>query len=182
MRVIPVTTCSDRKRFPVSERLNAASLPPRNQAALAQLWQSRINSVAPIATAAEVYGGRSFQEALAASRAAGSDLRIISGGLGLINGKDSISSYSLSLVPKSAEFVGARVTGAPFDAARWWRDVQRSACSAPLARLVRRNPDAIVVLGVSKTYLFLVESDLGTLSDDELHRIRIVGLGIEQTC
>src|SRR5262249_45966003 len=111
MQVIAVTTCSDRKRFPISSHLNAASLPRGNQPTLTRIWQDRLNSVSPIAAAAEVYGGRGFQEALAASRAGGTDLRIISGGLGLIRGTDRISSYSLSLVPKSTEFVGARITG-----------------------------------------------------------------------
>ena len=118
MRLLAVTTCTDRKKFPVIPALDASSLPSGAQGAVAQAWRSRIKAARIVGTASSVYCGRSFQEAAAAARSGRADFRIISGGLGLIKAEEEIPSYSLSLVRQSAEYIGSRVVGAPFDASR----------------------------------------------------------------
>jgi hypothetical protein len=182
MRVIAVTTCTDRKKFPVPDDLDASQLPVGPQSDVARLWRERVKSAGPVGIATEVYSGRSFQEAVFAARAGCGELRIISGGLGLIRGDDEIPSYSLSLVRQSSEFIGARVTGEPFNAARWWKEVQRSAQSSPLAELLRTNPTTAVVIGISKAYLPLISEDLLSLEDRELDRLRLLGMGIWNAC
>jgi hypothetical protein len=130
----------------------------------------------------DVYCGRAFQEALLAARTARADLRIISGGLGLVRSDQAIPSYSLSLVRQSTEFIGARVVGEPFDSARWWSEVQCKTGTAPLAKMLRTNPNAIVVIGISKSYLTLVAGDLIAIDEKDLSRIRLIGMGIEDAC
>jgi hypothetical protein len=182
MRLIAITTCTDRKKFPVSPELDASYLPAGPQSVVAGEWRERVKSARAVGLATEVYSGRSFQEAILAARAGRAEFRVISGGLGLVRGDEQIPSYSLSLVRKSPEFIGARVTDEPFDVAQWWSEIQRSDQAAPLAELVHANPTVIAVAGISKAYLSLIAKDLMSLEDRDLDRIRLVGLGIGNAC
>jgi hypothetical protein len=182
MRLIVITTCTDRKKFPVPSRLDASTLPVGSQSAVINVWHKRIGVARIAGPATSVYSGRSFQEAVLAAKASGGDFRIISGGLGLVGGDDEIPSYSLSLVSQSAEFVGSRIAGEPFNPSHWWKGIQRSSSPSPLAKLLKRNPNALSVVGISKAYLPLIAEDLETLSDDELERLRLVGMGIKTSC
>src|SRR5262245_2637327 len=159
MRIIAVTTCTDRKRFSVPYNLAAIHLPVGPQSVVTRTWRARVKTAQSLKSATEVYCGRSFQEAVFAARAARAEFRIISGGLGLVRGDEQIPSYGLSLVPQSSEFIGARVTGEPFDVARWWREIQRSDQTTPLAELLHANPTSIAVIGISKIYLSLIAKD-----------------------
>lgn len=182
MQLIAVTTCTDRKKFPVPSKLDASGLRAGKQSVVANAWRKRIKSAGTVGLATEVYCGRSFREAALAAQAGRADLRIISGGLGLIKADDAIPSYSLSLVRKSSEFIGARVRNKPFNAAQWWGRIQNDRASAPLAKLLRTNPKAIVVIGISSSYLPLVERDLTSLEESDLNRVRLIGMGIEGAC
>jgi hypothetical protein len=182
MRLIVITTCTDRKRFPVCPDLDASDLQPARQASIAASWRKRTRSVSPVGVATEVYCGRSFQEALLAARMARTDLRIISGGLGLIRGDQKIPSYSLSLVRRSPKFIGTRILGQSFDPARWWMEVQCERCFPPLAELVHANPDAIVVIGISNSYFSLIAEDLASIDARHLNRTRLIGMSIEDVC
>jgi hypothetical protein len=182
MRLIAITTCTDRKKFPVSQELSASYLPLGSQSAVTKAWNERTRTARTVRPATEVYSGRGFQEAVLAARAGRGSFRIISGGLGLVRGDEQIPSYSLSLVRESPEFIGARVTDEPFDVVRWWKEIQRSAQTAPLAELLHSNPTAIVVIGISKSYLSLIAKDLMSLEDRDLDRLRLIGMGIGYAC
>jgi hypothetical protein len=181
MQLIAVTTCTDRKRYPVTPHLDANTLPLGAQEEVACAWRNRVNAARKVGVARDVYCGRSFQEAIFAARAGHADLRIISGGLGLIRADEAIPAYSLSLVRSSPEFIGSRILGSPFNASQWWNEVQGPQ-SAPLAGLIRANRDATAVIGISSAYLSLIADDFGSLSEDELGRVHIIGLGIEDSC
>lgn len=163
--LIAITTCTDRKKFPVPYELTASHLPSGPQPTVTAAWRARIRAARPLCSASGLYSGRSFQEALLAARAGRADFRVISGGLGLVRGDEQIPSYSLSLVRESSEFIGTRVIGEPFDVTRWWSEVQRSDQPAPLAELVHANPTAMAVIGISKAYLSLIAKDLLSLED-----------------
>src|SRR5262245_44503764 len=127
MRLIAITTCTDRKKFPVPDELAASHLPTGPQSAVTDAWLAHIKVARTVGPPTEVYSGRSFQEAVLAARAGRAEFRVISGGLGLVREDDQIPSYSLSLVRQSSEFIGARVTDKSFDAPQWWHQIQRSA-------------------------------------------------------
>jgi hypothetical protein len=182
MRLIAVTTCTNRKKFPVPEELDASVLRAGPQSVVANAWRKRVKSALAVGRATDVYCGRSFQEAAQAARTGGADFRIISGGLGLIRADDAIPSYSLSLVRQSSEFIGARVLDEPFDASRWWGEIQQAPATTPLAKMLRANPDSIIVIGISNSYLPLVGKDLASLDEDDLDRVRLIGMGIEDAC
>jgi hypothetical protein len=182
MRLIAITTCTDRKKFPVPHELIASDLPAGPQSTVANTWRARVRSAHAVGPATGVYSGRSFQEALLAARAGRAEFRVISGGLGLVRGDEQIPSYSLSLVRESSEFIGGRVTDEPFDVGRWWSEVQRSAQTEPLEELVHTNPTAVVVIGITKAYLSLIAKDLMRLKESDLDRVRLIGLGIGNAC
>jgi hypothetical protein len=182
MQLIAVTTCTDRKRYPVAPHLDANTLPLGPQEDVACEWRKRVKAAPKAGVARDVYCGRSFQEAVFAARAGHADLQIISGGLGLIRADEAIPAYSLSLVRSSPEFVGSRVLGSPFNASYWWHDIQANSQSPALAELVRANHNAVAIVSISSAYLSLIADDLSALTPDELARIRIVGLGIQDAC
>src|SRR5690242_172623 len=106
MRLVVVTTCTDRKRSPSHPPLVASDLPQGTQEHVASEWRIRRLS-APVAGAAHsIYCGRSFREAELAGLAARADLYIVSGGLGLVAANDEIPSYSLTLVRGSTDYIG----------------------------------------------------------------------------
>src|SRR5258708_7938500 len=164
MRLVVITTCTDRKRFEAHPRLTASTLPTGDQYAVAAVWRHRRLSASPVGLAKAVYCGRSFREAALASERARADLQVISGGLGLISAHDEIPSYTLSLVRSTPEFIGARVVDIPFDAAAWWVQIQNRRSETPLSDLLRSQPDVVVAIGTSSGYLPLVSADLLSLS------------------
>src|SRR5262245_31857974 len=103
MHLIAITTCTNRKRFPVPARLTASALSHGPLPAVAAQWRERVSAAETRASATDVYSGRGFREACLAAKAGEADLLIISGGLGLVRGGDSIPSYGLALVQGSPE-------------------------------------------------------------------------------
>lgn len=182
MQIVALTTCTDRKRFPVPPQLDAADLRPGRQASVVQRWRKRTSSASVVAPATRVYCGRSFQEALIGAKKANADFRIISGGLGLLRGDQLIPSYSLSLVRQSKDFIGSKVTDETFSPHRWWREVQYDAGTQPISELVCANPNAVVVIGISNSYLSLIAEDLASLDRRDVPRIRLIGKSIENVC
>jgi hypothetical protein len=99
MQIIAVTTCTNRKKFPVPVGLSAASLATGLQVTVAHSWRKRVKSAPATGLAIDVYCGRNFQEANQAARAARADFRIISGGLGLVQGQEPIVNRRSNLTP-----------------------------------------------------------------------------------
>lgn len=183
MRLIGITTCTNRKRGQVSAQLDVTGLPQGTQTEVAKEWQKRVAAFRQLLSPArDVYCGRSFQEALLAVHGDPAKIWIISGGLGLVRGIDPIPAYNLSLVPGTSPFIGRRIAGKTFDSARWWGSIQRTPSKSPIADLVRSHKDALVVVGLSGAYLPLVRDDLLSLIDADLNRLRITGLGIGTLC
>ena len=144
--------------------------------ALALTWRGRVANARFVKPASTIYSGRSFREALAAAAAAGTDLRIISAGMGLIEASRSIPSYGLTVTQGAKDDIGCRATDG-FDPAQWWQLIQ-DGDGAPLAGLVRSNPHGLTALGLTRSYASLVTTDLLTLTWQERQRLRIFGLSI----
>jgi hypothetical protein len=181
MQLIAVTTCTDRKRFPVQAELDASGMRSGSQSSVVGIWRSRTRRARSVGPASNVYCGRSFQEALTGARRGRADLRIISGGLGLVRSDQEIPSYSLSLVRQSSEFIGAKVVGEDLSAPRWWSEIQPNS-GAPIAELIHSNRNAIVVVAVSNSYLPLVAEDLLSVRERDRGRLRLIGMSIDKLC
>jgi hypothetical protein len=102
MRLIAITTCTDRKKFPVPYELAASHLPAGPQSNITSTWRARIRSAPTMSPATGVYSGRSFQEAVLAARAGRAEFRVICGGLGLVRGDEL---FDLGLFQQLAELM-----------------------------------------------------------------------------
>jgi hypothetical protein len=170
-----ITTCTDRKRLKVEDRLRARDLPRAPIEALAQEWRKRVDASAIKDIASKVYGGRSFQEALTASSVVGTELLVISAGLGLVRASQRVPAYALTVVRGADDDISVKCEGR-FDASEWW--TLANARRNTISHHVKREQNDLFILGLSRPYVGLVEEDLLALGDADRSRIRIVGLSV----
>ena len=174
---LTITTCTSRKRLPAHPLLSASLLTPGTQQEVSTQWRKAVVRATQTPTgtmARDVYCGRSFKEAVAASESNGR-LWIISAGLGLVSASDQIPSYSLTVVPGAKDSIRGCVHS--FNARAWWKDLTDLPTSkGSISIAVRESTAATIVLAISLSYYRLVEADLLDLADRDLERIRIVGI------
>lgn len=80
--------------------------------------------------AGQVYGGRSFQDALAAANSLGARMLAISAGLGAMDIHDAVPPYGCTVPPGVADSIATRVTDT-FSLRQWWDALTRVS---PFAR------------------------------------------------
>lgn len=91
-----VTSCTNRKRAKALDELSASGLLEAPLNALAADWAARLESASHKVPASSLYAGRNFQESQIAADILDARLAIVSAGLGLVRGDDSIPPYDLS--------------------------------------------------------------------------------------
>lgn len=178
MRTILVTSCTNRKKRLAAPFLRARTLTVADISSVAFEWVGRLRGATDMGPARELYAGRAFDESIKAA-ASGADLYVLSAGLGLVSAGASVPSYSLTVVGKDPDNVLLRIAGDGENRtpSRWWAALTNQlGTAAPLAELVSRSSESVIVLALPKTYLQLVTTDLAALSDAELSRLRIVGV------
>jgi hypothetical protein len=172
MRPILVTSCTNRKKQLASPSLQARNLPPGTLSSVVSEWTGRVREAAYRIQARDLYGGRSFREALAAE----SELFVCSAGLGLIGTDVLIPPYNLTVIGTDADNVLQRIHEPHRVQPReWWDSLLRGLGVDPLSTLISSNADRLIVLALSSTYLQMVSEDLNSLSDDELRALRVIG-------
>lgn len=178
--VIVVTTCTNRKRGPVPPLLRASSLKAGSQDDILHEWRSRLLKHPPVERASNIYCGRAFSEACAASDETFGSLWIISAGLGLVFKDDMISPYNFTISGSGQDSVLPKIKGDNFSPSRWWTALNDSKnLGHPISRLVSENPSRLIVIALSQAYAGLIQQDLLTLSDRDLFRVRLIGLSIK---
>ena len=111
MRPIVVTACTNRKREAPSGELAARSLPQGDMHSVCAEWVARLASASgPRFSLSDLYCGRAFREAEAASHAVGGELLVVSAGLGLVSATAAAPSYSLTLARESVDCVLKRTS------------------------------------------------------------------------
>lgn len=179
MPTILVTTCTGRKRVAALPWLSASSLQSGTQEEVLIEWLGRLKNVSSRTPAVGVYCGRGFASILGLSREEGCAVYVISAGLGLIPVHCGIPSYNLTISPALPESIRTKIIG-QFDAAEWWRSLNNSTMgeSFPLATLIAENSNANFLFSISRPYAEMVVEDLLSLSDEDLLRVRVVGLSV----
>lgn len=177
MPVLLVTPCTNRKLGPArNPALHAGQLAAGSQDEVSAQWVALVRNSGLSATAINLYGGRGFKEALAATTGDHDRLWIISAGLGLIQAQAPCPAYNLTITPGSSHSVQQRVTHGAFRADDWWASLNSGLRGDfGLASLVRAHPESTVVITLSSAYADLVFADLLQLDSNECKRIRIVG-------
>lgn len=172
-----ITTCTNRKRVAVSAALRARTLSNGTESVVAGEWIERVGeakSTQLTHSVVDVYGGRSFQEALRASPCR-SRIVVVSAGLGLLRGDDEIPGYSLTVSPGSPDSVVSKVTD--WNLTNWWRYVRQGPFSRiSFEEVFESDRDEVVVFALSAPYLSLIVCDLLALPVEWLARARLVGL------
>lgn len=177
MPALLVTPCTNRKLGSArNPALHAGQLETGSQEEVSAQWVSLVQESPSTATASNLYGGRGFKEALAATNDDHARLWIISAGLGLVQAQTPCPTYNLTITPGSSDSVQRRVSRGTFRAGNWWAELNKGLRGDfGLASLVRAHPESTVVITLSAAYADLVLDDLLRLDAIECQRIRIVG-------
>jgi hypothetical protein len=167
-----ITTCTNRKRKPVSDRLHMSSLPTGELADVATAWCTRIDGATSRYAAEDVYGGRGFQEAVTASELLDARLLIVSAGVGLVDASTKIPPYACTIVAGGGDSVGSRIAGGAAPADWWCALADRSPFSLSIAG-VAADSTGLICAALSDTYIALLSGDLIALPPAELQRLRL---------
>jgi hypothetical protein len=177
--IILITTCTSRKRKQVPPSLQASSLREGSQRSVLNEWCHRLSANAAFDTASAIYCGRAFREAFLATREVSGDLWIISAGIGLVSEKAMIPSYSITIGDSGSDSILRKIKGEKFSPAKWWAGITAFHGSPnPMCRLIIHNPSKLFVIALSQAYAGLVQQDILSLSDHDLHRVRLIGLAL----
>jgi hypothetical protein len=170
---IVITTCTNRKRKPVSQGLHAASLAVGHVADVANEWGHRLRQPAQLFPVMEVYGGRSFQEAKAVAERLDADVFVISAGLGLVDASEAIPAYACTVLDGAEDGIEPKVLGG-FSSMEWWAHLKRvSPFSRDLLGVVANAEGRLVLAALSDSYIRMLSEDLMALADERLARLRL---------
>ncbi|PYD61779.1 hypothetical protein CFR73_01730 [Novacetimonas maltaceti] len=167
-----ITTCTNRKRKPVAGHMRVSSLPPAATGDLAAAWAGRLRAEKDRFPALHIYGGRLFQDAIAAAGTLGARMLVISAGLGVVDADDVVPPYGCTVLAGVADSISARATDA-FSSREWWDALTRvSPFSRMLGDAVTAS-DGLVCAALSDAYITMVAGDLEALPEDALARLRL---------
>lgn len=171
-----VTNCSSRKTVAPVPTLRARSLPRGTAPDLAGEWRARQRTADGRIAARNLYAGRGFSLAADVARSSGSELRIVSAGMGLIRPDTVVAPYSLTLSAGSPDCVLRRAApSTPFSAQEWWQAIRSPLPgTSPFRRLLAARPRSLFVLALTQPYLNMVAAELQGLADQD--RLRVLGL------
>lgn len=177
--VVLITTCTNRKRRPVPPALQACSLEEGPQESVLHEWCDRLSASPSIGLASDIYCGRSFREAYNAAREISGSLWIISTGLGLVPENETIPAYSITLGDAGPDSIVKKIKGT-FSPSRWWTGITSfNGSPDPIHHLIIKNPSKLFVFALSRAYAHMVQQDIMSLSDDQLERVRLIGLALK---
>lgn len=167
-----LTSCTNRKRVPAPRELTASAVRPGSLEAVAGEWAGRLARADRAATASNLYCGRAFRQAEAAASRLNAELWVVSAGLGVVSAKTFVPSYSLTIVPGTADSILARIAGgvAPSD---WWQALTAHSMfgpSLPTRIKAMRGP---LLIALSGPYLAMIGDDLLALPAQTRSRLRI---------
>lgn len=165
--VLVVTSCSSRKALRPFPLLRAETLPFGRLAEVGLEWKARVSNAEPHLPASALYRGRGFSLAAAAAKEAGGTLRVVSAGLGLIDGDCPIPAYGLTVSSGYADSVLSRITG-PVTAADWWHAVRERD-----ARKIDEGRTDLVLVAMSSVYLRMITDELANTDSFREGRLRI---------
>lgn len=122
--------------------------------------------------AAEIYGGRSFQDSVRAATESGAKLLIVSAGLGLIEASQKVPSYGCTTLAASPDSVSKKISGELTPGA-WWTELSsKSPFSNSLSEICGAN-DGYILIAMSGSYLNMIAHELLALPAATLSKLRI---------
>lgn len=173
LAAIVVTNCTGRKRGSAAlVSLQAAKL-RGSAAAVAASWVKELRRQPSEDLAINFYGGRSFSEARRTAEFLDAPLGVVSAGLGLIWGADSIPRYDLTISEGDNSIVEHLLSQGE-SSADWWEALNVAwQRPQPFRRALVAHPGAVVLLALPSTYLAMVQAELAQLPAEQRERLRI---------
>lgn len=167
-----ITTCTNRKRKEVPYHLQMRALSSASMACVAADWCERLRKAIVLYPATEVYGGRSFKEAVAAASLLDAQLMVVSAGLGLIDGARPVPSYASTILHDAPDGVPARVTDG-FSPSGWWTAISKASPFASSLCDATNKHAGLILAALSEAYIDMVSADILSLPEATLSRLRI---------
>lgn len=168
-----LTSCTQRKRSGLSEPLTVNLLLPGSYAETARSWANLAHHEASKVPANYLYVGRPIKEASTAAAFLNAPLHFISTGFGLIHETTLLPNYDLT-VARGHNNLESTITDTPFSPKKWWHAINRVRGSAsPLQQLISDHPNAVFLIALSRTYLLMIQEELGAISPSDVPRIRL---------
>jgi hypothetical protein len=167
-----ITSCTNRKRKPITAGLHIASIAGGALGDVASAWGARLGQSQERHPACDIYGGRGFREAVGAAKALDAQLVVVSAGLGLIDATTAVPAYGCTVLADADDSVRTRVRD-DFSLAAWWAALrEESPFAQSLAKHVGRS-DGLLLLALSDAYLEMLAPEIGELPAGVLARVRI---------
>jgi hypothetical protein len=167
-----ITTCTNRKRRPVSDGLHMGTLASARIPELAAEWASRLTGAATRFPAMEIYGGRSFREAVLTAETLTANLMVVSAGLGLIYASTKVPAYACTIAMNADDSVSSRIDGS-FSAAAWWAALRERSPFRVALHEAARQQDGLIFGALSEAYLEMTSAEFLALPDATLSRLRL---------
>lgn len=167
-RVVLITTCTGRKRIQPSREAHFRHVPRCEAEAAARIWLNGLASLMCTARTDKLYSGRGFAEARRAAEMLGAPLKIISAGLGLVDGAAEVPAYEATIAPGSPDTVSTHLNVTP---ERWWAALK--SCQ----RFDWPTGAQLLLIAASGSYLKMIESDLLELPVDRLRLFTRADIG-----
>jgi len=143
---------------------------------LVREWRKRIREAPIKVPVANLYCGRGFQTAVQAADQFGAAIHVLSAGMGIVNICDAVPSYSLTVTRGSRDFILKKVSestsATSYD---WWSTLTGYNGTTSVSDVLDKNRTALVLLGITSAYLSMIADELASLSERQLHRVRIIG-------
>ena len=149
-------------------------MPVGSGLAVADEWGRRLRQAGARNPMLQVYGGRSFQDAVWAAEQLSADMAVVSAGLGLLDTATAeIPGYNCTIVDGVEDSLSSKITDG-FSRRAWWRHLGRvSPFSTNLVDVVARTDPGPVLVALSDGYLDMLSDDLASLPGGQLARLRI---------
>jgi hypothetical protein len=149
-----------------------SELQPTSVGELARDWSTRLARADQRFRGDEIYGGRGFREATLAAELLDAKLMVVSAGLGLIDGSESVPPYACTVLTGAPDSVAGRVID-QFDAASWWRTLTKKSPFSLALHEVASRDDGLICAALSEAYINMIAEDLLGLGQNKLRQLRI---------
>jgi hypothetical protein len=169
-----IAPCSSRKTLESPPQACAVSLAVSSQSTLETAWLARVKTFERVVAAQDLYSGRGAALARRAAHKASASLYIVSAGLGLVAGSESIPAYGMTVARRGDDSIPMRVTGR-FDPSAWWSAVCSGPISTTLERVLTQSQGHVTLLALTKPYAAMVGASLAALPAELATGLRIFG-------
>ena len=172
---IIVTNCTNRKKGLVDTELCQGLLLPGTMDFVANQWHMKLKNAQTLNPAREIYCGRGFREAEAASNTLHCPLYVVSAGLGIVHADTLVPVYNLSAIPSDEKSALRKVNGDKSPKLWWSKVVPRNPFGSSLINILQKHPEELVLISLSRSYLNLLQDELHHCPRQQQAKLRFFG-------